>query len=346
MGEIIRMVVDGVEYELERDEALEAEIEPVVKEMLAAATEYIVVIDDTPRSLVDMGATHTTMPVIIACPRCGSEDTMKYGIEYGTQQYICKGCRRKFNAKQTPFKMRFPAAQIGAALAMFYDGLSCADISRQIAQNSGVSVNPSSVYRWVQRYTQEAVRLTEGYKANTGRVWAADETVLGVRVSQGIKEGLENTVWYWDVIDESSRFLLASHFSRTRTIKDAETLFGRARNRATNVPEVIVTDRLKAYLDGIERVFGGDLRHIQSQGMRTETHNNVIERFHGTIKERTKVMRDLKSPESAALIMAGWAVHYNFFRPHMSLKGKTPEEAAGIKYEAKNWTDVVQAVGA
>jgi len=118
----------------------------------------------------------------------------------------------------------------------------------------------------------------------------------------------------------------------------------RARDRATSAPRFIITDKLAAYIDGIERVSGAETRHIQSKGMRTDTHNNIIERFHGTIKERTKVMRDFKSRESAKLIMSGWEVHYNFFRPHMSLKGKTPAEAAGIKYEVKNWNDAVKAV--
>ncbi|MDD4875854.1 MAG: hypothetical protein PHQ86_01800 [Dehalococcoidales bacterium] len=40
-------------------------------------------------------------------------------------------------------------------------------------------------------------------------------------------------------------------------------------------------------------------------------------------------------------IMDGWLVNYNFFRPHMSLNGKTPAEVAGLKYEYHNWSDVV-----
>ena len=289
--------------------------------------------------LAQMGQRHV-IEEVVTCPRCGSEDTMKYGVESGVQQYICNGCHRKFNAKQAPLGMRTPAVQIGAALAMFYDGLSLADISRQLEQTHGNRVNPSSVYRWIQRYTKEAVERFGGYKAHTGKIWAADETVLSVRMAQ-TKVTSPNTIWYWDVIDEDSRFLLASHMSNTRTIRDAEALFTQARGRAENSPHFIVTDRLRSYIDGIERVWGGDVRHIQSDGMASATHNNIVERFHGTIKERTKVMRDLKSPESAKLIMAGWATHYNFFRPHMSLKGKTPAEAAGIQYEVKNWTEVV-----
>jgi transposase-like protein len=106
-------------------------------------------------------------------------------------------------------------------------------------------------------------------------------------------------------------------------------------------PKFIVTDKLGAYIEGIERVFGSDSIHVQSQGMQSSTHNNSIERFHGTIKQRTKVMRGLHSKESARLVMDGWLVHYNFFRPHESLKGRTPAEVAGVEAPFKSWADVV-----
>jgi transposase-like protein/predicted RNA-binding Zn-ribbon protein involved in translation (DUF1610 family) len=327
------------EPRLRRDRKLEEEMATMLKGLPLASLVDMPVPSGV--DTVTMEKLHTTEPQVIVCPRCGSQDTMKYGVRNDAQEYICRGCGRKFNTKDAPLGMQTPTAQIGAALAMFYDGLSCADIARQIEQSGGVVVNPSTVYRWVQRYTRQAIDKTTEFRARTGKIWAADETVLGVHGGR-TKEGAENTSWFWDVICEDTRFLLASHLSQTRTIKDATTLFSQARERSLTAPRFIITDKLRAYLEGIERVFGGETTHVQSQGMATSTHNNIIERFHGTIKERTKVMRDLKSPESAKLIMSGWAVHYNFFRPHMSLHGKTPAEAAGIKAGCKTWTDVVR----
>ena len=37
-----------------------------------------------------------------------------------------------------------------------------------------------------------------------------------------------------------------------------------------------------------------------------------------------------------------WLIHYNFFRPHEYLDGKTPAEKAGIKFTFDNWLDVVR----
>ena len=77
------------------------------------------------------------------------------------------------------------------------------------------------------------------------------------------------------------------------------------------------------------------------KGMTAEINTNLIERFHSTLKQRTKIMRGLKTPESARVILDGFLINYNFFRPHMSLKRKTPAEVAGIKRPVRNWEELV-----
>jgi hypothetical protein len=59
-----------------------------------------------------------------------------------------------------------------------------------------------------------------------------------------------------------------------------------------------------------------------------ESLNNVLERMHGSIREREKVMRGLKEDDTPIIPMN--QIYYNFIRPHMGLKGKTPAEAAGV----------------
>jgi hypothetical protein len=117
----------------------------------------------------------------------------------------------------------------------------------------------------------------------------------------------------------------------------------KASERAGKTPKVIITDQLSAYLDGIELAFGADTRHIPAKGFRVQPNTNLVERFHGTLKDRTKVMRGLKKKETARLLMNGWLVHYNFFRPHEALGDKTPAEKARIDFPYKNWLDVVKS---
>ena len=89
--------------------------------------------------------------------------------------------------------------------------------------------------------------------------------------------------WFWDIIDDDTRFLLASHLSLTRTTRDAETLMRRALKQVGRPPRVVVTDKLRSYLDGVERVFGADARHVQSGPFKLGKSTRSIERFHGTL---------------------------------------------------------------
>jgi len=131
--------------------------------------------------------------------------------------------------------------------------------------------------------------------------------------------------------------------SYTRTTKDAHELMKQAYERTGKAPRVIYTDKLAAYLDGIELTFGADTKHVQGGPFALGHKANYIERFHGTLKERTKVMRGLHTMESARRFLDGWLVHYNFFRPHSGLPNDmTPAQAAGIRFPFRNWKDVCE----
>jgi len=215
---------------------------------------------------------------------------------------------------------------------MFYEGQSLNSVTRVITQIYGSYPSDSTIYRWVSRFTKRAVKDLKNYKPDVGSVWVADETVLKL---DGKK------VWFWDIIDAKTRFLVATHISRTRTTKDAQTLMKKAYDTTGKIPRVIYTDKLRAYLDGIELTFGADTKHRQGGPFDVEANTNLIERFHGTLKARTKIMRGLKDIGTAKLFTQGWLLYYNYLRPHESLRGKTPAQVAGVKYPYKNWQDIV-----
>ncbi len=289
------------------------------------------------RDMAILEERHFSTPIPITCKWCGSADIMKYGLRPdGTQEYICMKCNRKFTTKGAPFKMRSPADQISASLNMYYDGLSVADIARHLNETYNNPVNRSTVYRWVIHYTNEAIKLLEPLQPDVGDVWVVDETVIKVGGSKW---------WFWDMIDEDTRFLLSSHLSKSRMIDDVMVVMQRAWDRAGKTPKWILSDNLPAYPDGIERVFGAWSKHIQTKGLTAEINTNLIERFHSTLKERTKVLRGFKTLDTAELVLSGFLINYNFFRPHMTLDDKTPAEIAGIESPAKNWTELVKKVG-
>lgn len=268
------------------------------------------------------------------CKYCGSKAIVRYGMSpQGDQTWWCKLCERKFVDNGAMPGMRTPVDQVGLALLAFYDGSSLGAIRRQLKQQYGNEVSDPAVYGWITKYSQEAIDKTKNLKPNVSDVWIADETVLPIA---------GKNVWFWDIMDAKTRFLLASHMSATRGIKDVKALMEDAAKRAGKSPKVVVTDSLLVYPDGIDLSFGSATKHIQSKGFDSQPNTNLIERLHGSIKQRTKVMRGLQSIPSAYLFMDGWATHYNFMRGHESLGDKTPAEVAGLVSPFKDWLAVAR----
>jgi putative transposase len=154
--------------------------------------------------------------------------------------------------------------------------------------------------------------------------------------------------WLRNLMDSDTRFLLASQLSQKRETEDAREVFAEAKALAKVQPTFVVTDGLRAYQDAFNKEFftlrNPRTMHVRLAGLRKETNNNIIERLHGTLRERTKVTRALDNKDSAQTIMDGNRIYYNFIRPHMSLNGKTPAEVAGINFdlEVNKWISLIR----
>lgn len=277
----------------------------------------------------------------ITCKFCGSKNVVKNGVRTGNiQYYLCRDCGRAFAGNNALEGMKYQPDRIATALRLFYGGLSIDKIRRELDSLYHVYPSDSTVYEWVVRFTKAAIKEANYSNLKVGSEWTADETVL--KLDKGVH------VWFWDIIDNNTRFLLGSHLSLTRTIKDAQALMESALKHAGKPPHVIYTDKLASYLDGIELTFGADTKHRQGGPFDIENNTNMIERFHSTLKSRTEIMRGMQRPETATLIMEGWLIYYNFFRPHDALRklkpkgiDKTPAHVAKADYPYKSWLDVV-----
>jgi len=275
--------------------------------------------------------------ITIKCKFCHSDRLFKFGhTKKGEQRLLCRDCKRTFVDNNAPEDMRFSSDVIASALNQFYESASLHKIQRQIQLTYGVKPDDSTIYRWIVRYSKKASKALGDVPIKAGSKWVADETVIKLKEKGGLNQ------WFWDVIDDKTRFLLASHLSESRGTKDAQILMERAARRANKIPRAVVTDKLAAYLDGIELAFGADTKHIQAKKLASTDGTQLIERFHGTLKDRTKVMRSFMRRDTSKIITDGWLAHYNFFRPHPSVGGKTPAQAAGAKAPYTSWKDVVE----
>lgn len=269
---------------------------------------------------------------IVTCKHCHSENIRKYGTYKGEQRYWCNECKRKFSDVDALPKMKTPIKQIASALGMYYGGMPFDAIQQQFRQDHDLDMSETNYWNWVKRFTKEALTQARSFKPVVGDTWVADETYM--------KLGKRN-VYFWDIIDAKSRFLLASHVSFTRSGRDAQQLMKLAENKAGKTPKVIITDKLKAYIGGIEDTFGADTKHRQGGPFDIESNTNLIERFHGTLEQRTKVFKKYQSIQDIKLLTGGWLINYNYFKQHEALGNVSPAQAMNKATPFKDWNDVV-----
>ena len=162
----------------------------------------------------------------------------------------------------------------------------------------------------------------------TGGVWVA------------VKVGGKN-YWLFDVMDSDTRFLLSAYLSPARTTRAAATALALAREKADNPPRQLKTDGLASYRDAVPRAFPTHpVKPVFSKGIRAQINNNLSERLQGTIRDRDKTLRGLKARDTGQAYVDGLVTHYNYFRPHESLDGKLPAEAADAELPFSSWEDV------
>jgi putative transposase len=271
---------------------------------------------------------------IVKCKHCGSTSIIKFGTYKGNQRYFCKDCQRKFKDDDTQFHERKPSQYISSAVSAYFRGLSLSDIREQLKQEYGYYPSKSVVFKWVNKYTDLARKQFQDTRPDVGDTWIADETMLDL--------DNQHKIWFYDIIDEKTRFLLASKVALTRTTGIAQSVMEEAGKRAGKTPDIVITDSNNSYMGGIHKAFNGNAIHIQSYPTAKENDTQRIERFHETLKDRTKVFKAFRNVDTLIQFTDGWLVYYNYFKPHESLNGKTPAEEAKINYSIKNWSDLAR----
>lgn len=193
-----------------------------------------------------------------------------------------------------------------------------------------------TVHRWIEKYIGIMNEYVNTIQPDIGGVWHADEMMVKI---DGSWEYL------WNVIDELTRFQLASVVSTERKVRDARMVFQKAKkNSGGRKPKYIVTDGLQSYKRAVKKEFPtntNDTEHLWNVGLQHYPNNNHVERLHGEIRSREKTMRGIKIDTTP--IVEGHRLYHNFIKPHMALYGKTTSEEAGITIEGDNkWVSLMK----
>ena len=262
--------------------------------------------------------------IIPKCEYCNSSNVIKYTkreTKKGkVQVYECKDCERYFSINDGFRWKHFTPEIITSALDLYFKGISLRQISDHIQQFHNRKVSHSTVLRWIQHYMEMIEDYVSQFKPELSGILHVDETAIFIN---GKKH------WIWNVLDEDTRFLVASHISENRSKRDAKRVFNEVKEIIPN-PKAIIVDGLRSYVVAHKKVFKDQNNLIRDVGIQGRINNNSVERLHGTFKHRTKTMRGIRSERNPKTI----ATYYNYLRGHSSLDGKTP---SNLKLDGNKW---------
>lgn len=283
------------------------------------------------------------------CKWCESVKVVRNGKARGQQRWRCKDCGHQFFDNGKYPRMRKSKDAIDAALKMYRTGSSLTSTARNLRgiRSIGVEVHWRTIHRWMEKYVPLMDDFLVNFTPKLSGLWYVDETVLKFRPSRPPSDRQRRHKirrpgeewWQWDGIDDGTRFLIGTRISKTRTFGEGYAFLKPCADLLPD-PYEGHTDSLAVYRRLFKKIWGGRVKHVASDsGFRP---NQPVERFHGTVKDRIRPMRGLKSPESPIPRLI--AIDYNFLRPHTALDRMTPARAAGIELPLTpndGWGDLI-----
>jgi transposase-like protein len=286
------------------------------------------------------------------CKWCGSDKVVKNGMNQGRQLYKCKDCNHQFFDNGKFPRMRNSKEAVAFAMETYFDGHSLPKIAKNLRKFLKTNVSFQEIWQWIQKFVPKVDDYLSQFQPQLSGIWHVDETAIKFRPQNPLTpeqrmkhvRRIGQQYWHWDAIDEGTRYLVDSHVSRIRSRQEAIVFFKECKANSPR-PVAIVTDELPAYPIAANKVFYSHFKdrrveHIHTKGFGARMNNQIVERWHGTLKDRTKAMRGLVSPET--MVLKGFGIQYNFLRTHSTLR-MTPAEAAQIHLPFENgWGDLIR----
>jgi transposase-like protein len=247
----------------------------------------------------------------VACVRCGGEATRRDGqTRLGGQRWRCLACRRRFTARSASAFSRhaFPDEVIALAVRWYVRyRLSYADVAEWLAER-GITVERSTVYRWVQRFLPLFRDAARAHRVPVGGQWRVDETYCRLN---------GHWAYLYRAIDQAGQVVDVS-FSERRNAAAAAAFFARAIAETGVTPTRVVTDKAKCYPPALRAVLP-EAEHRSSKYL-----NNGLERDHGHLKQRLRPMRGFRRPASGDTLARGHGLVQNLRNGFSTLTAAVP----------------------
>jgi transposase, IS6 family len=179
-------------------------------------------------------------------------------------------------------------------------GVSYRDLEQMMGER-GVSVDHSTIYRWVQKYAPEIEkRLRWQWRAPRSTSWRVDETYVKVR---------GKWAYLYRAIDKHGN-TIDFYLSSTRNTAAAKRFLGKALNglKDWEKPTVINTDKAPTYAAAISELKQEGKCPEGTRHRQVKYLNNVIEADHGKLKQLIRPVRGFKTLKTAYATIKGFEV--------------------------------------
>jgi transposase, IS6 family len=201
---------------------------------------------------------------------------------------------------QSPFKWRHFEAEIILLCLRWYlrYALSYRDLEELMLER-GISVDHTTIYRWVQRYAPELEKRCRPHLKATNDSWRVDETYVKIK---GAWMYLYRAV---DSQGDTLEFLL----SPTRDAQAAKRFLSKTLTASHTVtPRVITVDKNPAYPKALSELKAEGTVPPQSELRQVKYLNNLVEQDHRFIKRLVKPGLGFFSFETAWRTLQGYEV--------------------------------------
>ena len=208
-------------------------------------------------------------------------------------------------------RRRFPTEIILVCVRWYCKyGVSYRDVTEMMRER-GVSVDHTTIFRWVQRYAPEIERRVRWYHGYRSASWRVDETY--VRVGGAWK-------YLFRAVDKTGR-LIDFMLSDRRNTRAAHRFLGKALRAMRDWPPTsITTDKLASYPKAI-RSLQHDGQMSKDVAHRTSKYlNNIVEADHGALKQVIRPTRGVQTMRTAYATIKGFEIMRMIRRGHCMLR--------------------------
>jgi transposase-like protein len=209
-------------------------------------------------------------------------------------------------------RRRFPVEIILLCVRWYCKyGISYRDLAEMMSER-GVAVDPSTIFRWVQRYAPEIEKRTRLYQGPRSGSWRVDETY--VRVSGHWK-------YLFRAVDKHGRLITFMLSDRRNTNAAYRFMRKAIKVMSTYPPSSITTDKLALYPKAILRLQEEGLLSKEVVHRTSKYLNNILEADHGALKRVIRPTRGFQTMKTAAATLTGFEIMRMIRRGHYNKRG-------------------------